>query len=229
MTQESKMSIRELIKNRHSVRQFSDRPVAEESRRVLEDLVGEINEESGLHIQIVWDEADCFRSFMASFGRFSNVNNYIALVGDKSMDRLDELAGYYGEKLVLCAQGLWLNTCWVGGTFSKGACRADIGREEKLVLVIALGYGTDQGKMHKTRPMSQFTDLAPEDMPVWFKNGMIAAMYAPTAMNQQKFWIRKEGDEAVLTPKMGLFTRVDAGIVRYHFEVASGHRVRVED
>ena len=46
-------------------------------------------------------------------------------------------------------------------------------------------------------------------------------------MNQQKFTIGIDGEEAVIKAGFGPFTKLDLGIVRYNFEVASGHRCRV--
>ncbi|WP_262498678.1 nitroreductase family protein [Segatella albensis] len=37
----------------------------------------------------------------------------------KNPTDLNERAGYYGEQLVLLAQTLGLNTCWVGLSYSK--------------------------------------------------------------------------------------------------------------
>ena len=70
------------------------------------------------------------------------------MIGKKS-DDLDEKLGYYGERLVLEAQALGLNTCWVGLTYSKQAEHLTIGKDEKLVCVIALGYGATQGVTHR--------------------------------------------------------------------------------
>lgn len=68
---------------------------------------------------------------MAKYGKFSGVRNYIACVGPASPD-LDEKVGYYGEYLVLLAQSLGLNTCWVALTFSKGKTPCTVGPGEKL-------------------------------------------------------------------------------------------------
>lgn len=75
-------------------------------------------------------------------GLFENANNYIALVGKKG-DRLEERCGYYGEKLVLKAQELGLNTCWV--VLTHGKSRAEVAAGEKEVIIISLGYGKTQG------------------------------------------------------------------------------------
>lgn len=108
----------ELMKQRHSVRQYKDMAVDAKQRTVLNELVKEINRETGLHIQIFYDEPQCFDSFMAHYGKFSGVKNYVALVGKKSQN-LVETSGYYGEKIVLIIQELGLNSCWVAMTHGK--------------------------------------------------------------------------------------------------------------
>ena len=220
------MSTRDLMKERHSVRQFKDEPISEEHREKLGELVAKCNEESGLNIQVIYDDPDCFNSFLAHYGKFKNAVNYLALVGNKSDEKLDELCGYYGEKIVLEAQGMGLNTCWVGGTYSKGKCKVDKEKGEKIVCVIALGYGEMNGTKHKSKPVKKLCNVAEEDMPTWFKNGMVAAMLAPTALNQQKFYVTLNDDEVIITPNKGVFTKVDLGIVKYHFETETGRKVK---
>ena len=105
------MNIREAIKARHSVRQFKDMPIGEEESKRLREVIDECNRKSGLNIQLVQNDPECFSTFLAHYGKFKNANNYIALVGKSSLDDLDELAGYYGERIVLEAQMLGLNTC----------------------------------------------------------------------------------------------------------------------
>ena len=65
-------------------------------------------------------------------------------------------------------------------------------------------------------------------MPDWFRAGVTAAPKAPTATNQQKFMFgMKNGEPAVKVKGIGPYTKVDCGIVAYHFEVASGRKVQV--
>ena len=220
------MDIKEAIKARHSVRQYRETPVAEDVRKELEDLILACNAESGLHLQLICDEPECFNNLLAHYGRFRNVRNYVALAGDKDRGDLEEKCGYYGQKIVLAAQQMGLNTCWVAGTFSRGKCKAVIDHGEKIVCVISIGYGEEEGKKHKGKPLSKLCEVPEEEMPVWFKNGVIAAMMAPTAMNQQKFRISLEGDTAVITAGKGPMVKIDLGIVRYNFEAASGHKSR---
>jgi len=224
--EESQMDIKEAILARHSVRQYKDTPIPEDLRERLEELVGECNAKSGLHMQLVLDDPECFDTFLAHYGKFRNARNYIALVGEKSLPDLEELCGYYGQKMVLEAQMMGLNTCWVAGTYGKGKCKAEKADGEKLVCVIAIGYGETQGKKRRTKSMEKLCSVPREEMPVWFRNGVKAAMMAPTAVNQQKFRIDLEEDQAVITAGRGPMTKIDLGIVKYNFEAASGHKVR---
>ena len=210
-----------ILEARHSVRQYKDIPIDQEKRDVLANLCKEINEESGLNIQIIYDEPKCFNSMMAHYGRFSGVNNYISIVGKKSDSDVDEKAGYYGEKLVIKAQEMGLNTCWVALTHGKSA--AVVGKGEKEIIIISLGYGNTQGVPHKGKDISKLAKVS-EDDPQWYKDGVKGAMLAPTAVNQQKFFIERVGDDAKITAPKGMLTKVDLGIVKHDFEYASGHQ-----
>lgn len=220
------MDIKEAIKSRHSVRQYKDKAIEEGVKKELEDLIKECNDLSGLNIQLVLNDPECFDTFLAHYGKFTNANNYIALVGNKDLPDLDEKAGYYGQKIVLKAQMLGLNTCWVAGTYGKGKCKADTAAGEKIVCVIAIGYGDNEGTKHKSKPLAKLCAVREDDMPAWFRDGMKAAMMAPTAVNQQKFYVDIAGEEAVITAKKGPLTKIDLGIVKYNFEAASGHKCR---
>lgn len=215
------MEIMELMKQRHSVRQYAATPIEPEKRTELDELTRQINDEANLHIQICYDEPSCFDSFMAHYGKFTGVSNYIALIGKKSPS-LDEKLGYYGEKLVLKAQELGLNTCWVAMTHGKS--KAIVNKGEKLVCIISLGYGETQGVVHKNKPLSEVCNYS-DGMPEWFLQGMDAALLAPTAMNQQKFFIELLPDGTVkATCGKGFYTKLDLGIVKYHFEAAAGKK-----
>ncbi len=212
------MEIIELMKERHSVRQYTDKKIEKENREVLNALIAKINQKAGLHIQIIYDEPKCFNSMMAHYGKFDGVNNYIALVGEKS--KSDESLGYYGEQIVLKAQELGLNTCWVAMTHGKS--KAQIDKGEKLVCLISLGYGKTAGVAHKSKKLSEVCNYK-KDMPEWFLSGMEAALLAPTAMNRQKFYFELLPDNSIkITCGKGLYTKLDLGIVKYHFEVVSG-------
>lgn len=214
------MELKEAMEKRHAVRSYTDRKLAADVIEALNQEIAACNQESGLHIQLVTDEPEAFGGFMAHYGKFVNVKNYIALVGKKG-PTLDEAIGYYGERVALNAQQLGLNTCWVAMTYSKGKSKVRIGADEKLVCVLALGYGENQGVPHKSKPMEALCTVE-GTMPDWFRSGMEAAMLAPTATNQQKFRITQSGGTVAIKAGAGFYVKVDLGIVKYHFEVGAG-------
>ena len=215
------MTLQEAIVARHSVRQYQERPIEASIINRIQEEVARCNEEGGLHIQLVVNEPKAFAGGMAKYGKFKGVGNYFAMIGPKGAD---EAIGYYGERLVLLAQTLGLNSCWVGLSFRKQPDQYQIADGEKLHCVIALGYGTTQGVLHPMRPMSQFVKVKGA-MPEWFKKGVEAALLAPTAVNQQKFEFELVDDHTVAARSRFTligYGKMDLGIVKYHFEVAAG-------
>ena len=213
------MQMLDLMKERHSVRQYSDKKIDGDVKTKLDTYVASINEESGLSMQIFYNEPNCFNSMLTHYGKFSNVKNYIAIVGKKEEQ---EKAGYYGEKLVLKCQELGLNTCWVALTHGK--VNVQTKPQQKLLILIALGYGTNTGVAHKSKPIKE---LCKEDTyPEWFMKGMEAVSLAPTAMNQQKFLFEMKNGQVYAKALRGFYSKIDLGIVKYHFETITGHKVR---
>ena len=208
----------ELIRARHSVRSYLDRPIEEEKREALQAAIDEINREAGLHIQLFTEEPEAFDANAPHYGQFKGCRNYFAMVGPKEAD---EKIGYYGEKLVLLAQELGLNTCWVALTFKKNKVAVDAEKDEKLHVVIALGYGATQGVPHKSKAASDVSNLT-DASPDWFRKGVEAALLAPTAINQQKFTFTQKGRQVRARTKLTFYGRMDLGIAKYHFELAAG-------
>lgn len=213
------MNILELMRNRHSVRQYKDDEIEESKKTELISLIEDVNKESGLSVQAFFNEPKCFDSFMAHYGKFVNVTNYIAMVGNK---KEDEKVGYYGEKIVLKCQELGLNTCWVAMTHGKS--KAKIGKGQKLYILIPVGYGVTQGIPHRSKPLGKLGHSDKEEE--WFTKGLQAASLAPTAMNQQKFFFELKDGIVTAKTSSGFYTKIDLGIAKCHFELASGHEVK---
>lgn len=214
------MELMEAMRGRHSVRQYTDRPIPAEILAELQEETAACNREGSLHIQLAVDEPEAFQGVLAHYGSFRGVRNYWALIGPKGPD-LDEKLGWYGERLVLKAAQLGLDTCWVALTFRKGKCRCTAAPGEKLVCVVALGYGVTHGVPHKSKPMEALCK-ANGEMPTWFRSGMEAALLAPTATNQQKFLLTLDKNTVQAEATGGFYSKVDLGIVKYHFEIGAG-------
>ena len=107
---------------------------------------------------------------------------------------------------------------------THGKSKAEIGKGKKQFCLISLGYGCTNGVMHKVKSLPEVCNYR-EDLPDWFLNGMDAALLAPTAMNQQKFFFELLSDGNVkVTSGKGFYTKLDLGIVKYHFEMGSGRK-----
>ena len=220
------MTIQEAISARHSVRKYLDKEIPADVIVALQDKIVECNKVGNLNIQLVQNETKAFTG-MLSYGSFSGVKNYLVMVGKKSKD-LDERVGYYGEQIVLFAQTLGLNTCWVGLSYRKVPEAYNVGKDEKLVCMIALGYGETQGVPHKIKSVEDVSN-ASDITPSWFKKGVEAALLAPTAVNQQKFSFEYVGmnyNRHQVRANKGFsmigYTQMDLGIAKYHFEIGAG-------
>lgn len=213
----------EALRSRHSVRKYQDRPLSPEDVAALRDEIDRLNKDGDLRMQLVLNERKAFKGFL-SYGSFSNVSNYVMIVGRKS-DSLEYRAGYYGEKLVLFAQGIGLNTCFVGLTYKKIDGAFQVADDEKVVLCVAIGYGEADGwRTHKIKRPDQVSNVTPES-PQWFKDGVDAALLAPTAINQQKFhfeFIPEDGVKPSKGTSLAGYTKIDLGIAMYNFEIGAG-------
>ena len=246
------MTLQEAIQARHSVRAYKELPLANKTVRVLVDKITELNQKGRLHMQLIQNEPKAFQGTLAKYGKFRNVNNYIVMAGKKAAsqreesktsldspereqartkfksDDLDERVGYYGEQLVLLAQTLGLNTCWVGLSYSKVPGTYVLDEGEKIACYIAIGYGETQGVGHKIKTVEQVSNIS-DITPLWFKKGIEAALLAPTAVNQQKFsfeYIGMRNNRHQVRAKKGFsmigYTQMDFGIAKCHFEIGAG-------
>ena len=214
------MTLMEAMQARHSVRQYREEALRKEDAALLREEIDACNAESGLHIQLVCGEPKAYSGLLARYGKISGVTNYIALVGKKGPD-LSETCGYFGERIVLRAQQIGLNTCWVAMTYSKVPSAFSAGEGEKLCAVFAVGYGKTQGSGHRVKSVREVTEGEPP-FPEWFVSGVEAALLAPTAMNQQKFMFTLKGSTVTAKAGAGFYSKVDLGIVKYHFELGAG-------
>lgn len=207
------MNVKELIKSRHSVRKYLDKPVSDEIKNALNGYADELNSVYGTSVRIFFDDKDAFKRSESSYGNFSGCKNIIALVGKSA-----ETCGYVGELIVLKAQSLGLNTCFVALTYNKGEVKKKlfVKEGEKLQCCIALGYGETQGVNRKSKTPSEILVLKGEK-PENLDEVIEACLLAPTAINQQKFKVVCDnGEIEVVKHGFGFYSDVDLGIVKCH-------------
>lgn len=221
------MTLQEAIEVRHSVRAYKEQPLAEDVAKRLEEEIAKVNQAGHLHVQLIQNEPKAFQGTLAKYGKFRNVTSYLVMAGKKAED-LDERIGYYGEQLVLLAQTLGLNTCWVGLSYRKIPDTYVLEEGEVIKAYIAIGYGETQGVIRKSKTVEQVSNTS-DITPSWFKRGVEAALLAPTAVNQQKFsfeYLGMKDDRHQVRAKKGFslvgYTQMDLGIAKYHFEIGAG-------
>ncbi len=207
------------IRERHSVRTYQDKKLTAEDEAKLRKVIEDVNRESGLEFELAPDAGKTFTKLLNRALGLGSAPAVIACMG-KDCDELDEKIGYWGEKIVLSAQMMELNTCWAG-TFSREKIPVTVKEGNRLAIVIAVGYGANSGRVRKSKEAGQVSNCV-ETSPEWFKRGVEAALLAPTAVNQQKFEILLSDDGTVsFTDKGGILSKIDLGIIRYNFEVGA--------
>lgn len=215
------MTTKEAMSARHMVRKYTGRKIPSDVEEQLMERIHQNNEKCGLSMRLVTDNADALNMFI-KLVLAKGVRNYIVLAGKNSED-VDEKLGYCGADVMLFAQTLGLNSWWVGGTFSRSGVKknAGVADDERIAGIIAIGYGATQGIPHKSKRPEEISSYA-GTAPDWFQEGVGAVLLAPTALNKQAFIIRGEGNKVSMTCDNGIYTGIDLGIGRYHFEAGAG-------
>ena len=213
------MEILELMRKRHSVREYLPTSIEQEKKDVLLNQIKRLNEEYHTHVQIYFDSDDVFKNVSATYGSFKGCRNLIALVGTDA-----ERCGYVGELICLKAQELGLNTCFVGLTYNRSHVKNSVQTEkgESIQCSIALGYGVSQGKERKSKRYEDVVELKGEK-PEHFDEVVEACLLAPTAVNQQKFKVTSNNGEIIIKKSgLGFYMDVDLGILNAHKDLVLG-------
>lgn len=214
----------ETIRERHSVREYDGKPLSRAEFDALGAVVEEFVRESGLDIQLVGDNPEVF-NVIARFGLIRGCRTHVAFVVDdgKAGDvAADEAIGYWGQRIVLAAQDMGLNTCWCA-LCSRKKSRAVVAPGKKIRLIIAVGHGKTQGFSRKTKSVEALSSVECAKEPAWFAEAMEAAQLAPTAMNNQNFKITllSDGKTVRIDAPQSRLNVIDEGIVRCNFEIAA--------
>ena len=212
------MTFEEAMRERHTVRKFTDKEIPKDIKSKLNTRVFANNEKYSVSIRFMIDDTNAF-GFLTKAFLTKGVKNYFILSGG-NIFTTDEKLGYCGTDLMLYAQTLGLNTWWVGGTYNKRYINRNA-TGDKVLGLIAVGYGETQGVPHKSKSVNEVCKYE-GDMPEWFKNGVEAALLAPTALNKQAFLIEGKENNVALSCDNGIFAGVDKGIIKYHFELGAG-------
>ena len=221
------------IENRRSRRKYLPALMKESDIDALAAFIAEFNGNENAKMRLVLDNGDAFNGFRKSYGMFSGVKNYVALICDKTNTLHLEKLGYYGEWLTLNATARGLGTCWVGGTFDRAACPVELAKGESVVGAITVGNVPSERSLKEKlihglthRKSKKIEQMVTSDGPVpdWFLSGMAAVQKAPSAVNRQPvLFSYKDGVvTAAVEDITGDGFAFDLGIAKLHFEIGAG-------
>lgn len=219
------------IAQRCSRRKYFADPLPKETVTQLQQSITLYNQEADLHIQLMLNAPEVFQGLRKSYGLFTGVRHYLALVGKKNMPHIQEKLGFYGELLVLECTALGLGSCWIGATYDQKACACQLADDEQLFAVIAIGYTPEEKSLrekaiiqvshrhHKKTEMMYTVDSQP---PMWFFTAMEAVQQAPSAMDAQPVKIHyRQGKIIAEMVDLSGYHGMDLGIAKAHFWLAA--------
>ena len=214
------MKMEEAMRKRHTVRKYSDKKLSESFIDVLNERVEMNNQKYHLNMKL---EVKDHKAIPLIFRLLicKGVKNYVVLAGDNSKD-LAERIGYAGSDIMLFAQTLGLNSWWVSGTYNKIHVKKKV-KDSTVCGILVIGYGMHEGTPHKSdKTPLDISNYMSGDAPEWFKEGVEAALLAPTALNRQKFKIIGNENKVKIEIEDGTSYGLDKGIIKYHFELGAG-------
>jgi nitroreductase len=234
------MSIIESIKQRKSVRTYTNQPLSKELTDKIKDFICRTQAPFGakVRIQLLSTGTDEKQMKLGTYGFISGASDYLTLIYEE-VPFAEEGGAYLFEQVVLFCTGLGLGTCWLGGAFSRKDFKQQVqlNPNERLRIVSPVGYKSDrkrfseflQGaeKHHISRkPFGSlffYKDFAvplTEEKAGIYAQPLEMVRIAPSANNYQPW--RVIVDEGMLhfykTAALGGFSGTDIGIALCHFE-----------
>jgi len=238
-----------VIETRKSRRRYDNQPLTTEQIERLKYVCNNFRPFSSARVRLVNQSADkILKGVIGSYGKIKGAPAFFVFIGDKRDPLVQEQLGYTGEGIILEAEALQLNTCWVGGFFSLKAVRTliDINEKEAVIAVAPIGVAPERysfeerlltafGLTHKRKPLSELTiGLNERGWPDWIKAALYAARLAPSAVNRQPWRFHVKPDSITISTDGGetkrdwvMSKRFDCGIAMLHIEVAAlAHNVK---
>lgn len=229
------------LRERHSVRSYTDEALKGPSLKAIRQEVDDINAaygKEGIRFVLCLDSPGAFASFRKSYGFFRNVRNYVVAVVDRNALHAEEVAGFAGERFCMKALMEGLGTCFVGATFDVAKVQVNLSASEKIAFLITVGKGAARegfvasmvSKMVHRKSLSPeafysqdmaFFNLAEARVKLpYLQNGLEALACAPSAVNKQpvRVW---QGEDTYLHAGLALtneYTNVDLGIAKFNFQ-----------
>lgn len=124
------MSIENIIKKRHSVRNYDDKEISNELIDKINKYIGNIETPftNRIRIQAVKEGDSKESKKLGTYGMIKGASNFLVTACEGNAGDYEAI-GYALEKVILYCTSLGLGTCWIGGTFNKGNFAKAINRK----------------------------------------------------------------------------------------------------
>lgn len=233
------MNYKKLILDGKSVREFKEKDIESKCFNEIESYIKKSKKllpELNIELKIFDNEEtyEKLKNVAGYNGHMIKAPSYAVILSDVKQGYIEN-SGYIGEKLILKARDLDIDSCWV--TFNDSDIikeKLDISSNKEVTAIIALGYGIDKNIKNK----SGSERLGVEKivyMDKWGINTSIDeleerglldafsyARMAPSTLNRQPWRFIIDGGKIILAVKKDDFTSnyeigIDAGIAMLYF------------
>lgn len=234
-----------VIESRRSRRRFESKPLKPKVLNQISSCCKKFQPFPDARAVLVTKSPDrVFKGAIGSYGKIKGATAFVAFIGNMESRSVHEHVGYNGEGIVLEAEAMGLNTCWVGGLFKPEVVESliTIGKDERVLAVAPIGFAPKRlsfeekvlagfGLTYRRKPLSKLViGLKQSEWPEWIKLGLEAARLAPSRVNRQpwRFHVEKESivvaaDSDSMKIEAGTSERLCCGIAMLHIELAALH------
>jgi hypothetical protein len=234
-----------VIEKRHSRRNYEVKLPKQNHLKKLQTVCDTFRPFDSVRAVLVTEPPDnVFKGVVGAYGIIRGAKAFIAFIGNTRNTAVEEQVGYTGEGIILEAEAISLNTCWVGGTFKRELVDSliELQEHERVYAITPVGYARQRlnfeerlmagfGLMHRRKPLKDLvTGLKESEWPKWMKGSLEADRLAPSAVNRQpwKFLVEKNSvtvavNDKKLRRESTMAKRLCCGIAMLHLEVAANH------
>lgn len=232
-----------VIEQRRSRRNFDGKLPKNNHLKKIQAVCNDFRPFDGIRAVLVKESPDSvFKGIIGAYGIIKDSKAFIAFIGNEKNQAVEEQVGYMGEGIILEAEAIGLNTCWIGGTYRPEIVDSliDLEENEKVYAITPIGYAKRRlgfeervmsgfGLMHRRKSLSELVKgVKKKDLPGWIRYSLEAARLAPSAVNRQPWVFMVEKDSIIvavndknLKRESVMPKRLCCGIAMLHLETAA--------
>ncbi|MFC1972629.1 nitroreductase family protein, partial [Chloroflexota bacterium] len=136
-----------VIESRRSRRKFESKPLKPKILNQIRAICRTFQPFPDARAVLVTKSPDkVFKGAIGSYGKIKGASAFVAFIGDMKSRSVHEHVGYTGEGIILEAEAMGLNTCWVGGFFKPKVVESliAIGKDERVLAVTPVGFAPER-------------------------------------------------------------------------------------